>query len=493
MPLEKKPSEWRARVEEPGKFEWMKQIWPAKPTKDDGNYPYNKEGIRAIGGALKSNPDQITEQSIRFSTEDKYSWSEDKIKTWITDHGFDLKSLKVVVPKSFESFKGRTSNMIYRIVKEMAPKVDEYVEGKDLIIEGIISSESVDTYEEIVLPDAIIESIDFYMKFPTVRYMHQANPIGKTLKIWKVNQTVRAQMQIDATEIDIIKKIISGTLRAFSIGFMVKKVEQYCPEKDKCYWRYTKIRLVEISVVDSPANRDAEIEGAQWKGLIDALKPKFTDDYGTYKYSTENVSSKDEDDAEDEEEEVMLVIKGCTGPPIKKQEIKAQPETVDGININTKPLNNLPANKEVVKILSENDNKTQAPSPVDDAQKKVTEMQAKIAEQEQTLAKFKAAEDERKKAEEIATVIKTTADPLNAKIKELEAKIVELENEKKVREQVDAAAKNAPPKKKSLSNEDDATTPKSDEFAHMNVSDKKKEAYRKMSKTLARYSRKPSS
>lgn len=261
-------SEYRAVVSDGVTLKWEKQLWPGQAVQESR---YNTKGIRSVGGETEDG--FVIDKTLRFSKDEKYGWDEKKIQKYLKKKGYNLLSLKSVKPKDYEVWKGRENKIDFRIFSEFKI-IDKlaYKEGEDLIIEGVVNSDSVDAHEEIVDPDAVMESKAFYMKFPTVRLMHDANSIGKTLDLWKDGNKVYAKVRIDGEEEKVIKKILKGTLKAFSIGFRALKVEQFCPEKDKngnlkCYWKFVKIMLVEISLVDSPANRDAVVTSTYYKSL----------------------------------------------------------------------------------------------------------------------------------------------------------------------------------------------------------------------------------
>jgi len=359
MSLEVTDNEFRARVKDESEFEWIKQIWPAK--KGSPNYPYNKTGVRATGGKFKSE-DSTTEHSIRFSRKTKFKWTEKKVRGWLTKNGYEVKILDVVKVKAKEvdQFEGRSKDQMvwvkfdltprYKAAGDKNPTMKDFQEGEDLYITGIISSDSVDVYEEIVAPEAIMESLTDFMKFPTFRLMHMSDAIGKVLKIWRDGKKVLMEARIDGMNIDTIKKVLKGTLAAFSIGFLVKKMEQYCPNKDeqgnlKCYWKFTKIMLVEVSLVDSPANRDAAAQTFNYKSLNQALKDAWVkpeEDLG-YKATLigsdgveppstfQQVQAKAEDVVEDPENEPIDVTNTNTADEdceVCKVVIRAAPEIV---------------------------------------------------------------------------------------------------------------------------------------------------------------------
>lgn len=99
-PPEDKPyaNEHSARLRDPGDFVRIRELWRKE-----------SDGIRAIGGPLKGDPDGGTvEQAIRF---DKDKWTPEKAKAWLKEHDYKWtefepakepeKSTPVIQPETF--------------------------------------------------------------------------------------------------------------------------------------------------------------------------------------------------------------------------------------------------------------------------------------------------------------------------------------------------------------------------------------------------------
>ena len=130
-------------------------------------------------------------------------------------------------------------------------KVNENEDGT-LTVEGIASSESVDSDGEVILADAIKGSIGDYMKFGALREMHQNIAAGTTLSMKVADD---GQTHIEALVVDpvSVKKVLAGVLKGFSIGGKVLKRNS---EKRNII---EQLKLTEVSLVDRPANPDAMI------------------------------------------------------------------------------------------------------------------------------------------------------------------------------------------------------------------------------------------
>jgi HK97 family phage prohead protease len=320
--------EWRARVANKDNFEWRKQIWPED--KDEENYPYNSEGIRAVGGKLK-NLDKVKEQSIRFNTSKRFGWTESKIKEYIENSSFEMDSLVKVFSTNDQPMHKRTEHMVYiRSTEEFAIKAVKGKDGKRLIV-GVASSDQVDKHNEIVAPFAVMASKDEYMEFPTVRLMHDAEPIGSTLDLWQEGNKIMVEIEIHDDEDRIWHKIQKGYLRALSIGFRVLDLEEYCPNglEKECFIRFTEIMLVEISVVDSPANTDAIFEVKKQlmkiggEALVDRMIMKVEDNEQGIR--TSDIGDEVEKIIEMEDEGVKMENENKEVE--ETEEVEAEPET----------------------------------------------------------------------------------------------------------------------------------------------------------------------
>jgi hypothetical protein len=147
-------------------------------------------------------------------------------------------------------------------------KVDRDDDGY-LLVEGIASSETVDSDSEVVTAEAMKAALPDYMRGSggPLREMHQ--PIAAGIVI---AATVRddGSTFIKARVVDAaaIAKIDAGVLRGFSIG---GKALARDPNDRH---RIVKLRLSEISVVDRPSNPDSVFK--VWSG--DTRDDDETDD-----------------------------------------------------------------------------------------------------------------------------------------------------------------------------------------------------------------------
>lgn len=127
-------------------------------------------------------------------------------------------------------------------------KVDE----EERMVFGYASTPDMDTDGEIITAEAMKKALPAYMKFPTLREMHQPKVAGVTKQAEATKDGLYIGAKVVANEAwEFVKE---GVYKAFSIGGNVlQRVGNVIHE----------IELVEISLVDSPANKSAVIE--LWK------------------------------------------------------------------------------------------------------------------------------------------------------------------------------------------------------------------------------------
>jgi phage head maturation protease len=145
----------------------------------------------------------------------------------------------------------------------MNDKVDLYLpfekkNNEEKTVEGFASTEALDSQGEVVKYTAIENALPDYMKFGNVREMHQASAVGKTVMaaVDKVKKGLWIKAKI--VDKDAWEKVKEGVYNGFSIGGnIVSKIGNAIEE----------LRLVEISVVDRPANPEALFSVVKFDGV----------------------------------------------------------------------------------------------------------------------------------------------------------------------------------------------------------------------------------
>lgn len=138
-------------------------------------------------------------------------------------------------------------------------KIQDQDDGT-IIVEGVASTEDEDSDKEIVKADAMRSAIPDYMKFGAVREMHQPLAAGTALEI-NVDENNVTTLKAHIVDSEAIKKVKTGVYKGFSIGGSVTKRD----DLNKSI--VTGIQLVEISLVDRPANPSAVITCYKADGL----------------------------------------------------------------------------------------------------------------------------------------------------------------------------------------------------------------------------------
>lgn len=131
-------------------------------------------------------------------------------------------------------------------------KVDE----EERMVYGFASTPDLDSDGEIITLEAITKALPSYMQFPTIREMHQSKAAGTTKTAEVKNSKREKGLWIGAKIVanDAWEMVKEGVYKGFSVGgHVVQKVGNVIHE----------LELVEISLVDVPANKAAKIE--VWK------------------------------------------------------------------------------------------------------------------------------------------------------------------------------------------------------------------------------------
>lgn len=148
-------------------------------------------------------------------------------------------------------------------------KVEDNDDGT-ITVYGVASSGARDHADEIVAPEAMKAALPDYHKFPALREMHQPLAAGRVVEADVDDDGIT---NIAALVVDplAITKVKTGVYSGFSIGGKVTKRDP----ADRSI--ITGLRLVEISLVDSPCNPDAVL--SMWKAdtMTTEFKPESAD------------------------------------------------------------------------------------------------------------------------------------------------------------------------------------------------------------------------
>jgi phage head maturation protease len=138
-------------------------------------------------------------------------------------------------------------------------KIEDQEDGT-IKVWGIASSETRDQQGETITAEAMKAALPDYERFPALREMHEPSAAGRVVEADVDDHGIT---QICAHVVDplAITKVRAGVYAGFSIGGKVLKRDT----ADRSV--ITALKLVEISLVDSPCNPDAVIN--MWKADMD--------------------------------------------------------------------------------------------------------------------------------------------------------------------------------------------------------------------------------
>lgn len=119
---------------------------------------------------------------------------------------------------------------------------------EEQMVYGYASTTDLDSQGDIVSVDAMKGALDGYLRFPTIREMHQAKAVGVTKEASVDDKGLFIGAKI--VDKDAWLKVKEGVYSAFSIGGRIMKRTAEIVDE---------MRLTEISLVDVPANEHAVI------------------------------------------------------------------------------------------------------------------------------------------------------------------------------------------------------------------------------------------
>ena len=159
------------------------------------------------------------------------------------------------------------------------------VDKERRIVSGFASLDNLDKQDDIVTAEA---SMKAFAKFRgNIREMHQPLAVGKMVNFKedkyfdpeskKFYKGVYVSAYVSKGAQDTWEKVLDGTLTGFSIGGRMNKWDDGYDEKSDSQIRIIKdYDLVELSLVDSPANQFANIVSVEKVDGVDVIKADST-------------------------------------------------------------------------------------------------------------------------------------------------------------------------------------------------------------------------
>ena len=148
-------------------------------------------------------------------------------------------------------------------------------------VTGFASLDNIDKQDDIVTAEA---SLDAFKRFRgNIREMHQPSAVGKMLSFKqdkyydpetkKFYNGVLVSAYVSKGAQDAWEKVLDGTYTGFSIGGRMNKWDDAYDEKsDKTIRVIKEYDLIELSLVDSPANQFASIVSVEKVDGVDVVK-----------------------------------------------------------------------------------------------------------------------------------------------------------------------------------------------------------------------------
>ena len=159
------------------------------------------------------------------------------------------------------------------------------VDKERRIVSGFASLDNLDKQDDIVTAEASMEA---FAKFRgNIREMHQPLAVGKMVNFKedkyfdpeskKFYKGVFVSAYVSKGAQDTWEKVLDGTLTGFSIGGRMNKWDDGFDEKsDKAIRIIKQYDLIELSLVDSPANQFANIVSVEKVDGVDVFKGDST-------------------------------------------------------------------------------------------------------------------------------------------------------------------------------------------------------------------------
>jgi hypothetical protein len=160
------------------------------------------------------------------------------------------------------------------------------VDAERRIVSGFATLDNLDRQNDIVTPE---DSLEAFSKFRgNIREMHQPKAVGKMVafkedkyfdpETKKFYQGIYVSAYVSKGAQDAWEKVLDGTYTGFSIGGKMNKWDDAYDEKMDASIRIIKdYTLVELSLVDSPANQFANIISVEKVDGVDTITGEGTE------------------------------------------------------------------------------------------------------------------------------------------------------------------------------------------------------------------------
>ena len=213
-------------------------------------------------------------------------------------------------------------------------------EDSGFFIVGFASTPGLDRHGEIISEEALKKAASNLLEKPNNILFLNHNydrPIGVIKESVYVAGGLMIKVKISNTEPTLKEQILEGLWGAFSIGGIVKEVEELTDKKDEFIgYKITEIELVEVSLVGVPANPEATLLEVISKSLVKKEDKNITEKDEESTLGGEVMKNKikkeneEVEDVETEEEEVEVKkVEDTVDEEVKEEKAEEKEEEVE--------------------------------------------------------------------------------------------------------------------------------------------------------------------
>jgi hypothetical protein len=128
-----------------------------------------------------------------------------------------------------------------------------------IVVRGYFTSDALDEVGDIITRDATEAAVPKYRQWGNIRYMHMPKPVAKVLQIGKEDGLKWNEVEIQVIDPEAIFQVKNGLLKALSVGIIIRSWDDIEIDEETGGWIILNYDLAEISLVDHPANYDAQL------------------------------------------------------------------------------------------------------------------------------------------------------------------------------------------------------------------------------------------
>jgi len=154
---------------------------------------------------------------------------------------------------------GRRGQYIQKHIGVPLEKTFSTQDDGSLIVSGFFTSDKIDEVGDVITKEATIAAVPKYRQWGNIRYMHMPKPVAKVLNIGKEDGLKWNEVEIHVLDPEAVFQVKNGLLKALSVGIIIRSWEDIEIDEETGGWIIRNYDLAEISLVDHPANYDAQL------------------------------------------------------------------------------------------------------------------------------------------------------------------------------------------------------------------------------------------